>query len=120
LTFTNISSVIGSLDSDDLITVPILNLLGHFNKQLIRDRTSADFIDLLSGNNDRIPIVFRMNGSIVLDKPTLFLFFIYMYSQHLASDNYVSGPQRISQLKQEPSREYEEAFKKKLEESGYR
>ena len=115
----NILSIIASLKDNNLITVPLINLLKHFIKQPVRDKNITEFISMLSGNNDKIPIVFKMNGSIILDRRTLLLFFILMYSQHLPSDFDVSGQQRIAQHKQEAGGDYENFLKDKLENIGF-
>ena len=115
----NILSIIASLKDTNLITMPVFDLLRHFIKQPIRDRGFTDFINMLSGNNDKIPIVFKTDGSIILDRLTLLLFFVLMHSQHLESDFDVNGQQRIAQHKQEAGSEYEIYFKDKLEKIGY-
>lgn len=115
----NILSIIFSLKDNNLITVPLVNLLKHFIIQPVRDKNITDFVNMLSGNNDKIPIVFKTDGSIILDRRTLLLFFMLMYGQHLESDFDVSGQQRIAQHKQEAGSEYEIYFKDKLEKTGY-
>ena len=115
----NILSIVASLKDDNLTTVPLLNLLKHLIAQPVRDKAFTRFVGLLSGENDTIPVLFRMGGNVVLDRRTLLLFFIYMFSQHLASTSHVSGPQRIVQLKQAVSDEYVNSLKAKLEASGY-
>jgi hypothetical protein len=115
----NILSIIKSLKDDNLTPVSLLNVLMHFIIQPMRDRQFTDFINLLSGNNEKIPIVFKIGGNVILDRRTLLLFFILMYSQRLPSDFDVGGQQRISEHKQEASSAYEKFFKDKLEKSGY-
>jgi len=115
----NILSVIFSLKDNNLITVPLMNLLQHFIVQPLRDKSITDFIDLLSGNNDKIPIVSKTNGSIILDRRTLLLFFILLYSQHLPSDSEPSGQQIIAQHKQEAGGDFEEYLNNRLGTIGY-
>lgn len=115
----NILSIITSLKDDNLVDVPLVSFLQHFVIQPVRDKNITDFINLLSGNNERIPIGFKTNGSIILDRRTLLLFFILMYSQHLSSNFDLSGRQRMVQHKQEAGDEYEHYLKEKLEKIGY-
>ncbi len=116
----NILSIIGSLESGRLISVPILKLLEHFIKQPVRDKDFRDFVSMMTGNNDKVPMAFEINGSIVLDKGTLLLFFILIYTQHLPSlfDD-ISGQERMSQNKQQASVDYENFIKEKIERIGY-
>ncbi len=115
----NILSIILSLKDNNLITVPLFNLLKHFIIQPVRDKNITDFVNMLSGNNDKIPIVFKTDGNIILDRRTLLLFFILMHSQQLPSDFEPSGQQKIAQHKQEAGGDYEKYLKGKLEKIGY-
>lgn len=115
----NILSIIASLKDNNLITVPLINLLKHFVIQPVRNKKFMDFVNMLSGNNDKIPIVFKTDGSVILDRHTLLLFFMLMYSQHLPSDFDVSGQQRMAQHKQEASGDYENFLKDRLQKIGY-
>jgi hypothetical protein len=74
---------------------------------------------MLSGNNDKIPIVFKTDGSVILDRRTLLLFFVLMHSQHISTDFDVSGQQRIAQHKQEAGDDYPNLLKDKLEKISY-
>lgn len=116
----NILSIIVSLNSNDLLIISALNLLQHFIRQPVRGRDFTDFISMLSGSNGKVPIVFKMNGEVVLDRRTLLLFFILMHSQHVESPGVVSGQQMIAQHKQQAGGEYETHIKSKLEKIGYR
>lgn len=115
----NILSIIASLKDNNLITVPLINLLKHFIIQPVRDKNITEFVSMLSGNNDRIPIVFKTNGDVVLDRRTLLLFFILMHSQHLPSDSEPRGQQIIVQHKQEASSGFEEYLNNKFAAMGY-
>ena len=115
----NILSIIMRLKNNQLITVPIMNLLQHFIQQPMRDRSFIDFIDILSGSNDKIPMVFKTDGNIILDRRTLLLFFILLHSQHLASSSDIDGQQRIAQFKQEASVEFEKYIAQQLTTAGY-
>jgi hypothetical protein len=115
----NVLSIIASLKDDNLINIPLMNLLKHFIIQPLRDKNFTEFISMLSGSGDRIPIIFRTNGNIILDRRTLLLFFMLMYSQHLPSDSYISGQQRIAQHKHEASVDYEDYLNDKLKRIGY-
>lgn len=115
----NILSIIASLKNNSLTTVPVLNFLRHFVKQPIRDREFTDFIAMLSGAKGNVPIVFRVNDDILLDRQTMLLFFILMHSKHLQSHLDVSGQQRISGHKEEAGREYEKYFRGEFEKLGY-
>ncbi len=116
----NILSIIASLKDDTLINVPIINLLKHFIIQPLRARSFTEFIGMLSGDGDKIPIIFKTNGNVIIDRRTLLLFFLLMHSQRLPSDYESSGQQRMSEHKQEAGGEYEELFKDRLEKLGYR
>ncbi|MFC1934887.1 hypothetical protein ACFLXZ_01045 [Chloroflexota bacterium] len=115
----NILSIILSLKDDNLINVQIMNLLKHFIEQPLRDKNFTEFISMLSGNGDKIPIIFKTNGNTYLDRRTLLLFFMLMYSQHLPSVFDISGQQRMAQHKQEAGGDYEKYLKGKLEKIGY-
>lgn len=115
----NILSIILSLKDNNLITVTLFNLLKHFIIQPIRDKNITDFVNMLSGNNDKIPIVFKTDGNIILDRRTLLLFFILMHSQHLPSAFEPSGQQIIAQHKQEAGGDFEEYLNNKLGTIGY-
>ncbi|MGD0795022.1 MAG: hypothetical protein ABR958_05475 [Dehalococcoidales bacterium] len=115
----NILSFILSLKDNKLTAIPLMNLLKHFIKQPIRDKNIKEFIDMLSGDNDKIPIVFKTDGNIILDKPTLLLFFVFMFSQHLPSIIDISGPQRMALLKKEAGSDFEKYLRNKLEEINY-
>lgn len=115
----NILSIIASLKDNNLITVPLINLLKHFVLQPVRNKKFMEFVNMLSGNNDKIPIVFKTDGSVILDRRTLLLFFVLMHSQHISTDFDVSGQQRIAQHKQEAGDDYPNLLKDKLEKIGY-
>ena len=115
----NILSIIVSLKDNNLISIPLLNVFDHFISQPRRGKNITEFISMLSGGNDKIPVIFNTNGSIILDRQTLLLFFILMHSQHLPSDFIISGQQKIAQHKQEAGGNYEKFFKDKLENIGY-
>ena len=115
----NILSIIFSIKDNKLITVPLFNLLKHFIIQPSRDKNITDFVNMLSGNNNKIPILFKTDGSIILDRRTLLLFFILMHSQHLPSYSEVSGQQKIAQHKQKASSDFENFIKDKLKTIGY-
>jgi len=55
----NILSIIASLKDNNLITVSLINLLKHFVIQPVRNKKFMEFVNMLSGNNDKIPIVFK-------------------------------------------------------------
>jgi hypothetical protein len=114
----NILSIIFSMNDNKLIDCPLMNLFKHFIKQPIRDKNFMDFINMLSGNNDKIPIVFRTNGNVILDRRTLLLFFILMHSQHLPSNVEISGLQRMAMNKQEASSNFEKYLRDKLVDLG--
>jgi len=115
----NMLSIIQSLKDETLVEVPLVNFLLHFAIQPVKDKNITDFINLLSGNNERIPIGFKTNGSIILHRRTLLLFFMLLYSQHLASVFDISGQERMVQHKQQAGGDYEKYFKEKLEKIGY-
>lgn len=115
----NILSIIASLKGNNLITVTLMDLLQHFIVQPIRDKNISDFLGMLSGDNGKIPIVFPINGKIILDRRTLLLFSVLMFSQHLESDFDVKGQQKIAQHKQEAGDSYPDFVKDKLKEIGY-
>jgi hypothetical protein len=75
---------------------------------------------MLSGDGDKIPIIFKTNGNVIIDRRTLLLFSILIYSQLLSSAFDVSGQQKMSEHKQEAGGEYEKLFKDRLEKLGYR
>ncbi len=115
----NILSIIVSLKDNNLITVSLLNLLKHFITQPYREKSFTDFLNMLSGNNNQVPIIFKTRGSIILDRRTLLLFFILMHGQHLPSYSELSGQERIAQHKQEASSHFEIFLKNKLGTIGY-
>jgi len=115
----NILSIIGSLKDDNLNEVSLINLLKHFIEQPCRDKNITEFISMLSGNNNKIPIGFKTNGSIILDRRTLLLFVILMHSQYLSSNSNIDGQQRIALHKQQAGDDYEKYIKEKIERIGY-
>lgn len=115
----NILSIAASLKDNNLTTVPLMNLLKHFILQPVRDKNISDFVSMLSGNNGKIPIMFKMNGSIILDRRTLLLFCVLLFSQLLPSIFDVGGQQRMAQHKQQAGSEYEKLLRDKLEKNGY-
>lgn len=102
------------------MTLPIMNLLMHFIKQPQRDKDFTDFIEMLSGDSGKAPILFKTNGDVMLDRRTMLLFFVLLHTQHIASSAIPSGQQAINLRKQQAGTEYESYLKAKLEENGYR
>lgn len=115
----NILSIIVSLKDDELTAIPQMNLLQHLIRQPFRDKNINEFINMLSGYNDKIPIVIKTNGSIILDRRTLLLFCILMHSQHLPSGSIISGQQHVAQFKKEAGYDFENYIISKLESIGY-
>ncbi len=115
----NILSIIASLKNNQLNIIPSINVLRHFIAQPIRSKAYESFIDLLSGDNNKVPIVFRINGNIAFDRRTLLLFLVFTNSQFADAQVGINGPQRIAQLKQGAGRIYENLFKGIVEGFGY-
>jgi hypothetical protein len=115
----NILSIILSLQDNKLHKLPLFDLLKHFVHQPIRDKNITQFLNLLSGNKEKIPAAFLIDGNIILDRMTLLLFFMLMYGQHQSSVLDISGQQRITQFKQEAAAEYERYIRDKLQNNGY-
>ncbi len=116
----NMLSVIASLKDNAVKTLPIMNLLMHFIKQPQRDKDFTDFIGMLSGDSGKVPILFKTNGDVMLDRRTMLLFFVLLHTQHIASSVIPSGQQAINIHKQQAGTEYETYLKAKLEGKGYR
>ncbi|MFC2063416.1 hypothetical protein ACFLS8_05710, partial [Chloroflexota bacterium] len=115
----NILSIIFSMKSNELTTVPLVNMLQHFIAQPIRDKDVSQFIGILTGNNGKIPIIFKTDGSVIIDRRTLLLFFILMCGQVEASNFGAKGEQRMALLKQQAGSDFMEYLRGKLEEIGY-
>lgn len=115
----NILSIIFSLKNNKLTSVSLINWFNHFVLQPIRDKNVTEFINMLSGDGNNVPIVMKIGTHILLDRPTMLLFFVLMYSQHLPSAIDVSGQQRITQSKQKIGHDFEESIKDKLTNKGY-
>ncbi len=116
----NILSVIFSMKDDRLTPIPVFNLFQHYLAQPVRDRSFTDFLNLLSGGGTKIPIVFVDGDTIMLDRKTLYIFFILMLSQYLSSGGISSGQQSIARHKQQAGTDFEYYMKEKLEKNGYR
>jgi hypothetical protein len=116
----NILSVIHSLKRDELIRVPAFNLLRHFIRQPTRDKDFTDFIAMLTGADGKAPLMFKMNGDVVLDRQTMLLMFILMHAQHLESSSTPSGQQRINQHREEAGKKFETYFNDRLRNSDFR
>jgi hypothetical protein len=116
----NILSMIFSLKDNQVTTLPIMNLLMHFIKQPQRDKDFTDFIGILSGDTGKAPILFKINGNVMLDRRTMLLFFVLLHTQHIASSVIPSGQRAINLHKQQAGTEYETYLQAKLEGKGYR
>ena len=115
----NILSIVASLRNTELTVLPALNVLRHFIEQPMREKSWKDFINMLSGHNNTIPIVSVINGNLVLDRLTLLLFLFILNTKFKDTFLDVSGPQRMAQLKTETGAEYERYFKEIMVKSGY-
>lgn len=115
----NILSIIMSLKDNKVTVISIMDFLKHFIRQPLRDKNINDFIDLLDGNQDKIPIIFFIDENIILDRQTMLLFSTLLYSQVLSVNNEIEGQQRIAKFKQEASISFENYIRDKIVESGY-